>query len=404
MKFWEGFGRKLFLGLAALGLLGAQAQGQYVYTTIDDPVAKATSGTTYVTGISGNVVAGYYFGPQLHGFYHTLGTTNYTTLDVPAGTTGTDSSTAANGISGNNIVGYYQATNYSGTYGFIYNIATSNYTTLADAAVSDGNTSYLEALGIDGSNIVGNVISLVPLAGTYQEVFLATPSAGGENFSTFYYPSPSQVINEESYYLSNYTTRAFGISVPNVVGYWLDENYVYHGYIYNLNTASYTLLASPSGGGCPLTGIDGNNVVGYYADPNYGYNYSGFIYNMVSSNYTATSLHDPLAPGNTFVEGISGGTIVGYYLDNDGVTHGFVASTPVPVLNLKVVGASQIFTATNGLPGSSCFILDTTNLALPVNQWSELSSNVFNTNGIFTFTNPVVPGMPPAFYGLSKTP
>jgi hypothetical protein len=176
-------------------------------------------------GISGNVVSGYYFGPQLHGFYHVLGTTNYVTLDVPAGTSSTYSSTMANGVSGNNIVGYYQATNYSGTYGFIYNIATSNYTTLNDAAVSDGSSTYFQALGIDGTNIVGNVSSSVALVGIYYESFLATLSGGGYNYSTFYYPSPSQVQNEGSYSLTNYTTRANGISGPNVAGYWEDENF-----------------------------------------------------------------------------------------------------------------------------------------------------------------------------------
>ena len=71
---------------------------------------------------------------------------------------------------------------------------------------------------------------------------------------------------------------------------------------------------------------------------------------------------------------------------------------------MKVVGTSQVFTATNGVSGASCFIWDTTNLALPVSQCSELSSNVFNASGVFTYTNPIVPNMPPTFYGLSKTP
>jgi hypothetical protein len=403
MKFLEKLRQQWLLAFTTLGLLTVPAQAQYVFTTIDDPVAKANSGTTYVMGISGNVVSGYYYGPQLHGFYHILGTTNYVTLDVPAGTSSTSSSTVANGVSGNNIVGYYQATNYSGTYGFIYNIATSNYTTLNDMAVSDGNSTYFQAFGIDGTNIVGYVINYVVFVGTYYESFLATLSGGGYDYSTFYYPSPSQVIPENGYTLTNYTTRANGISGPNVVGYWLDENPSYHGYVYNLNTATYTMVASPSGGGCPLTGIDGNNVVGYYGDPNHGYNYSGFIYNLTNDTYT-TSLRDPLAPQNTYVEGISGSTIVGYYYDNGGVVHGFVASVPVPVLGLKVIGTNQVFTATNGVPGTSCFIVDTTNLALPLTQWSELSSNVFNGSGIFTCTNPVVSNLPPTFYALSKTP
>jgi hypothetical protein len=163
------------------------------------------------------------------------------------------------------------------------------------------------------------------------------------------------------------------------------------------------MVPGPGNVDCPLTGISGNNVVGYYGDSSHSYYDSGFIYNLTNGTYT-TSIRDPLAPGNTFLEGISGSTLVGYYYDSNGVVHGFVAVVPVPILSLKVVGASQIFTATNGVAGTSCFIVDTTNPTLPLNQWSELSSNVFNASGVFTYTNPIVPNMPPTFYGLSKTP
>jgi hypothetical protein len=403
MKLFTKFSRQWLLLMTAMVLSAFPAQAQYVFATIDDPVAVANDGTTYVTGISGDLVVGYYYGPQVHGFYHTLGTTNYVTLDVPAGTSSTSSSTVANGVSGNSIVGYYDATNSSGRYGFIYNIATSNYTALVNMGVSDGNTVYIEALGVDGTNVVGNVIDLEPLVGTLQEGFLFTLTAEGDNDSLFYYPSPSQIVPDGSITLTNYTTRAYGISGPNIVGYWVDESEYSHGYVYNINTHNYTSVPGPGNQDSPLTGINGNNVVGNYADPSYSYNNSGFIYNLTTDTYT-TSLHDPLAPGNSFLTGIYGSTIVGYYLDNEGSTHGFVATMPIPVLDLKVVGAKQIFTATNGVAGASCYLLDTTSLVLPVNQWSELSSNMFNASGVFFYTNQIIPNMPPTFYVLSKTP
>jgi len=86
------------------------------------------------------------------------------------------------------------------------------------------------------------------------------------------------------------------------------------------------------------------------------------------------------------------------------VIESFVASIPIPVLSLTKVGSNLVFTATNGMPGASCFILDTTNLTLPANQWLKLSSNVFNTNGDFTFTNAIVSNMPPTFYELGEMP
>ena len=401
MKMLENLGRKLILALAVPGLLATQAQAQYVYTTIDDPVAKAAGGGTYVTSISGNVVAGYYFGSLLHGFYHTLGTTNYTTIDDPVGYTNGSSQTQAFGISGNNIAGTYQDPISGGYYGFNYNMATSNYTTLAVPATITGST---QGYGIDGGNVVGLCHmseTSIPFNG-YLEGFLATPSGGGYTYSTFYYPSPSSVVNEGSYNTTNYRTYVHGISGTNIVGYWVDENLVLHGFIYNINTASYTAVTSPSGGGCPLYGISSNTVVGYYADPNHSFNDSGFTYNIATSNYT--TLRDPLAPQNTFAQGISGATVVGYYLDNNGVTHGFAASIPIPVLSVKEAGTKLVFTATNGAPGASGFILDTTDPTLPLKQWPKLSSNVFNTNGIFIFTNAIASNMPPTFYELRETP
>jgi hypothetical protein len=156
MKILKIFGRNLFPSVAALGLFAAQVQAQYVYTTIDDPVAAAVNETTYVIGISGNIVVGYYFGNVLRGFYHTLGTTNYTTIDDPAGYTNGSSSTMAYGISGNNIVGTYQDNAHdTGYYGFLYNIVTSNYTTIEDVAGIVQSSSTTEAYGIDGNNVVG---------------------------------------------------------------------------------------------------------------------------------------------------------------------------------------------------------------------------------------------------------
>src|SRR5580693_1934491 len=102
------------LALMAFGALAVAGQAQTYtnFTTIDEPLAvtNIANDGTYVEGISGNVVVGYYVNTLgIHGFYHTLGTTNYTTLDDSA-TVSTNGSTFAYGISGNNIVGYYNST------------------------------------------------------------------------------------------------------------------------------------------------------------------------------------------------------------------------------------------------------------------------------------------------------
>jgi uncharacterized repeat protein (TIGR02543 family) len=199
----------------------------------------------------------------------------------------------------------------------------------------------MQANGIDGNNVVGTEkrVSLESNT-TYYEGFLTTTS--GSAYGPFYYPSPSQAQDEGEYTNYTYTTRALGISGSNVVGYWEDENLVYHGFIYNTGTAAFTAVTSPSGGGCPVTCIDGSNAAGYYADPNHSYNYSGYIFDTTASNYI-TSIRDPLAPQNTYLLGISGTTVAGYFIDSNAVTHGFVAVPTVTTPTMAVFsGASQI--------------------------------------------------------------
>jgi hypothetical protein len=402
MNIIKAKGLFALLLLTAIDLSCGPARAQYVYTTIDDPVAVANSGSTYVEGIYGNVVVGYYFGPLLHGFYHVLGTTNYVTLDDPVGYTNGSSSTMASGVSGPNIVGtYMDQIHDTGSYGFVYNMVTSNYTTLENPNGVRAGASVMTLYGIDGNNIVGINNAFAPPYNEWQpESFYSTLTGG--TYNEFYYPSPSQVQNEGDYSVTNYATFAFGISGPNIAGYWLDQNLTYHAYVYNSVTNGYTPIYSDYGGGAPIYGIYSNTVVGNFADPNKSYNYSGFTFNFATSNYTTFRV--PQAPGNVFGRGIYGTTVAGYYIDASSLYHGFVATIPVPVLNIAVVGSNLILTATNGAPAASCFILDSTNPALPLPQWSVLSSNVFNSSGDFSVTNAIAPAMPPTYYELSEVP
>ncbi|HEV2328929.1 MAG TPA: autotransporter-associated beta strand repeat-containing protein [Verrucomicrobiae bacterium] len=58
------------------------------------------------------------------------------------------------------------------------------------------------------------------------------------------------------------------------------------------------------------------------------------------------------------------------------------------------------FDATNGVPYWPSLILASTNLALPLNQWTALATNNFDANGNFTFTNQPDPAAPQTFYLL----
>jgi glucose/arabinose dehydrogenase len=65
-------------------------------------------------------------------------------------------------------------------------------------------------------------------------------------------------------------------------------------------------------------------------------------------------------------------------------------STPRPrITGTAVSGHNFIFNGNNGLPGWPYLVLSSTNLSLPVNDWTFVSTNFFNTSGNFFFTSPI---------------
>ena len=62
-------------------------------------------------------------------------------------------------------------------------------------------------------------------------------------------------------------------------------------------------------------------------------------------------------------------------------------------------------TGTNGQAGDAYYLLASTNMALPLSQWTVVATNVLSANGNFTFigTNVVVPNSLHQFYILSNT-
>ena len=62
-------------------------------------------------------------------------------------------------------------------------------------------------------------------------------------------------------------------------------------------------------------------------------------------------------------------------------------------------------TGTNGQTGDAYYLLQSTNVALPLSQWNVVATNVLGAPGNFTFigTNVVTPGGAQQFYLLSNT-
>ncbi len=152
------------------------------------------------------------------------------------------------------------------------------------------------------------------------------------------------------------------------------------------------------------------------SQPNGMANVSGTLANtgtgkvIVNSSGPALAVGDtfhifnqPLTGGNTMTITNTGTSITwNNNLAVDGTIS--VATLPAPgkpvITSAQVINGAFVFSGTNGTPGQTNFVLTTTNLTLPLNQWTLASTNVFPASGPFFITNPIDPNSPQMFYLL----
>jgi hypothetical protein len=63
-------------------------------------------------------------------------------------------------------------------------------------------------------------------------------------------------------------------------------------------------------------------------------------------------------------------------------------------------GTNVILAATNGPNGGLYYLLESTNVALPLSSWVRLATNNFNGSGAFNITNAITPGIPKEFFDI----
>jgi hypothetical protein len=92
-----------------------------------------------------------------------------------------------------------------------------------------------------------------------------------------------------------------------------------------------------------------------------------------------------------------------FYLRTDGNSLILSFTNPAPsgpLLNIAVSGTNLVLSGTGGPPGNNCYILSSTNVALPLSLWQRLATNSFDASGNVIFTAPRPPGAPKVFYRL----
>lgn len=189
----------------------------------------------------------------------------------------------------------------SGVVALIWAVTTVNSSAVSYQTVSywDGTSTSSNTVltGISGDLVVGNSF--------FDEVDHG-----------FVYSIQSQTFSAVSIASANYV-QAYGISGNQVVGAYGDGTKSF-GYILNLNTSDLTILNA----GTLLYGISGNYAVGVLNNSEGGV--ESFIYDVVKGTYFTLQFTTQFESYATTVRAISGNKVVGYYDRGDNDTLGFI--------------------------------------------------------------------------------
>jgi autotransporter-associated beta strand protein/parallel beta-helix repeat protein len=134
------------------------------------------------------------------------------------------------------------------------------------------------------------------------------------------------------------------------------------------------------GGALTVTNVTGTLVAGQTFELFLGESYSG-AFNVINL--------PPLTRGLAWMNNLaSSGTLQ------------VVATSGPRITGISLSETNLIINGTNGVAGEQYQLLNSTNLALPLNQWIPVLTNNFDGNGNFNLTNVINPGTPQNFYML----
>ena len=164
-----------------------------------------------------------------------------------------------------------------------------------------------------------------------------------------------------------------------------------------------------------------NNGNGYYNDPGdilnvYHLRIVGYYsaatphVNIYTSDANSMELnHQSLGRtywvGSAPSSGLSAPETVAFYnytapvvLDQIAIAQG-LADQPAVITSVSQSGGQFVFSGTNNFAGATCYLLSSTDLALPLSSWTCEATNVLSSNS-FSFTNPIAPGSIQKYYRL----
>lgn len=89
-------------------------------------------------------------------------------------------------------------------------------------------------------------------------------------------------------------------------------------------------------------------------------------------------------------------------LNVDGTLRVFSVPTPAPtIMSASHSGGSVQISASGGIPYDACYLLTSTNMAVPLVEWTPCATNHFDSDGNVSMVRDADPGEPQRFYRLS---
>jgi len=126
---------------------------------------------------------------------------------------------------------------------------------------------------------------------------------------------------------------------------------------------------------------------------------TGGTTNAIAGATSATYTTAPVISVDSGKQFFAAVTTIGFQTNSALAT--LTVGAPQPhIVNISFSGGKLIISGTNGSSGRNYYVLTSTNVALPLNQWTPILTNSFDGSGAFSATNSVSAGSPRQFYLL----
>ena len=87
--------------------------------------------------------------------------------------------------------------------------------------------------------------------------------------------------------------------------------------------------------------------------------------------------------------------------DSASVTIAQIVFTYSPAETIFLNGTNVVIVGTNGPPGGTNYLMASTNIALPISQWTPVATNQFDSSGSFRYTNAINANLPARYFRIA---